>query len=336
MTAQEIVDAFKASIFFYLFPNLGTEAGEEIMLAIAEWIISCDIEYNRIADRCPKYALCYAAAKLAYILITWSISVQTGGDDGDGSTAVVPTPNNELVHVKRDVVGRVSREYERFDPVCDDCDDKVVAQAKGLMDDYLAACKALFLGAPNTMGGSFRRNQAALDNEKIIIQTDIEALRAWGWDSGTGQLGIEKIIQKRARVAKANLNSENILIISSAEKPVFWEKGNISDLIENVTKTEYALCSVGDYPYSRLFGRSSAGLNPNNDIDFENYEQAGDKWRSEMVDDSLIELDNIVNTVYPDANYSSWEWNESKTAELRIKLSGIGESDNVGNDLDNG
>ena len=169
ITPAEVVEVFKSNVLLYsMFDNLDTDAGEAILLSIAEKILHCH-GGNDIYQHCPRIFNCWASNLIAYILATWNISIDVN-DIGNSSFSVPPVITDPILHVKRNVVGAVSREYALFEPKCKKCDDGALAQIRDAWMNAKAICdrsrSGLFLGGGSNWPEPVMTGCCGADKEK--------------------------------------------------------------------------------------------------------------------------------------------------------------------------
>lgn len=79
---DNLVTAFNESFLAAFFPNIDTPEGQQLLEAIAEYVIDC---YQFVLDNCPNIWFAFATHTIAVILSNWGITI------GD-SEIIIETP----------------------------------------------------------------------------------------------------------------------------------------------------------------------------------------------------------------------------------------------------
>lgn len=154
-------ELFKSSILYGMFDHINSMAGNSVIEFLAKYYCSC-YGGDFMFKKCPKLFECNAVHSIAYLIVTYGFKFTEATDpeneENDGSTYTVPPVTTDLEkYVKRDMVGRVTREYDwppKPSDVCRSCDDDVLNQWKGIIQESARKCKNAH--SPLFMpGGSF-------------------------------------------------------------------------------------------------------------------------------------------------------------------------------------
>lgn len=151
MTAQEIVDCFKASFIFTFFPKLNNPEGDEYLLALAAYVLQCG-KGKHISENCPDELCCFAIHYIGWLLSTWA-AVDV---DDDGNIVIDdPAVTQPAVYLKRKTIGGKTCEWDVLDvsKSCSKCPPSSMDYWFDLWNNVLDCCTkpVIFLG-----GGSWR------------------------------------------------------------------------------------------------------------------------------------------------------------------------------------
>ncbi len=153
MDTADVVELFKGNLLYAMFPNLDTEAGQAVLTAVTDYVMTCLGGYD-ILKRCPKLFECYVIHMIAWIIATWGFSItqatETEGET-DGSTFIIPpVVQGAITYLKKTTVGRESCEWSEVTK-CRNCNDSVLAQLKSKWQEAQRICEEA--SSPLFMGG---------------------------------------------------------------------------------------------------------------------------------------------------------------------------------------
>lgn len=145
---DSLVESFNGSFLSVFFPQIESDAGQELLAAVAEYVIDC---HPRFINNCPKIWDDFAIHKIALIILNWGITV-------DGENVIVQTPstdNNVQVYLKSRKIGDKTCTFEQVKDSLNSGDSAAVSWR--LKCEKLESLCDLACNDINEGGGSFYR-----------------------------------------------------------------------------------------------------------------------------------------------------------------------------------
>lgn len=149
ITAEEIVECFNDSLIAHFFPDIQTETGQEYLLALANYTLSCGTS-ARIATLCPDMMCCFAQHYIGWLLASWA-----NAEVKDDGTLCLDDPAmcEPAQFLKRKTIGGKECEYDIIDvrKTCCPCPEKAVTAWEKEWNRILECCEtanaAIFITA---------------------------------------------------------------------------------------------------------------------------------------------------------------------------------------------
>lgn len=116
MTSDELANKFLSHLLANFFPNIQSEAGQQFVKALAEYVIDC---YGNVLKNCPNDFNCFAIHFMADTLARWEVKFGKAEDycDGDSTnedgsvTILEPAGNQAITYLKSKSFGTKKCEF---------------------------------------------------------------------------------------------------------------------------------------------------------------------------------------------------------------------------------
>jgi len=149
-TPEEVRECFNESFLASFFPQLTSATGQEYLLSISGYAISCGAG-KYMAMNCPDNFCCWAIHYIAYTLSSWA---RVEIDDANNLVNLPdPSQSQPAVYLKEKQIGEKTCKWELIDvkKACSPCPPSAMDAWKAQYEELMTCCETVTVGIP--MGG---------------------------------------------------------------------------------------------------------------------------------------------------------------------------------------